>query len=105
MAVRMLAVLAASFAAHASAAGCSNAGPMLEMVIDISHACFDHCPQLCEPLDDIITGFLMTGSKSEMREKICASKDQFDCVFDPDIVDECRKVLSMGSTIGAHMPT
>merc|ERR1719330_987779 len=72
--------------------------------MDISHACFDHCPQLCQPLDDIITGYMMTGSKSQMREKICASKDHFDCVFDLSIVDECSKVLSMGSAIGAHLP-
>jgi len=96
--------LAALLIREASASVCPNASPMLDMVTDIAPKCFEGCPELCEPIDTLTTQFMMSGDSKVLTEKVCDSRKTFDCVFQAANIDECKKVLSLGSTIGVKLP-
>merc|ERR1711920_81630 len=92
-------MLAAALMGQIYADACSQDSPLLATAVEASPKCFETCPQLCEPLDRLISQFITSGDESELKGSICKVKDEFDCVFEPDIFPECEKVLKMGSSI------
>jgi len=104
MVSRVAAILMASSVSCASARNCSDAGPTLKMIIDIAPKCFEGCPQLCEPIESMVSEFMASGNRSVLEDMVCDAKDQFDCVFEPSNLPECLKVLAMDSAIGADLP-
>merc|ERR1719190_122362 len=74
------------------------------MVTDLSPACFKQCPQMCEPLDGLVSEYMATSDTSAIKAKVCADPAPFTCMFDGDHFDACGKVLSMGSAIGVQLP-
>mmetsp|Transcript_114891 Transcript_114891/g.287087 ORF Transcript_114891/g.287087 Transcript_114891/m.287087 type:complete len:186 (+) Transcript_114891:77-634(+) len=106
MALRAAALIAVGSVAHASAASVcpDSTNPMISAVTDLSPECFKQCPQMCQPLDGLVTEYMATADTNSIKAKVCADQAPFTCMFEGDHLDSCGKVLSAGSAMGVTLP-
>jgi hypothetical protein len=107
MALRTAAVLLAGGAVVASGSSgvCPDAtSPYMGMVTNYSPACFEECSDLCPVIDGLITEYMATFDMDSMKTKVCAAHEPFSCMYKPDIVDECKKVLQAGAQVQFTLP-
>jgi len=97
-------ILVAAVMNQISASACPDASATAMMVINIAPKCFQGCPQLCDPMDALVTEYLERGDGALLKDQVCQSKGSFDCMFQPENIDECKKVLEMGSTVRIKLP-
>ena len=77
----------------------------LSMVTDFSPECFQECPQMCQPLDGLVSEYVATGDANAIKAKVCADMALFTCMFEGNHLVDCGKVLSAGSALGVQLPT
>jgi len=105
MAVRTVAVIVVGGAARAAASACPDStNPMIGIVTDLAPKCFEDCPQVCQPLDGLITEYLATSDTDAIQSLICAAPEPFKCMFEADHIGACGTVLSAGSALGVQLP-
>jgi len=106
MALRAAALVALGSAAGASAGSAcpDSTNPMISVVTDFSPECFKQCPQMCQPLDGLVTEYMATSDTNAIKAKVCAEQAPFTCMFEGNHFDACGKVLSAGSAMGVTFP-
>lgn len=73
-------------------------------MVSISPECFAGCPEVCQPLDTVISEYLASRDTVALQQRLCIFKDDFDCLFGPAVMTECVKVLSLGARMGVPLP-
>jgi len=69
-------------------------------------SCIDKCPQMCGPLGDAVTAFLMkTESQSiedAVRPVLCVHQADFQCAFDNMAL--CKPLITQAAALGFKLP-
>lgn len=81
-----------------------SASPMMGTVTSLSPQCFEACPQICAPLDGLITEYMATFDTEALKAKLCADPEPFTCFFSAGHMSLCRPVLEAGSALGVELP-
>jgi len=77
---------------------------MISMVTDIAPECFKSCPQMCQPLDGLVTEYMATQDTNAIKARVCANTAPFGCMFEAGNIGSCGTVLSAGSALGVELP-
>jgi len=77
---------------------------MISTVTSISEECFRQCPQMCQPLDGLITEYMATMDAAGVKAKVCEHPEPFTCMFEGDHLNACGAVLAAGSALGVELP-
>jgi len=106
MALRSAALIALGSAVGASASSVcpESTNPMISMVTDLSPECFKQCPQMCQPLDGLVSEYMATSDANAVKGKVCADPAPFTCMFEGNHLEACGAVLSAGSALGVELP-
>lgn len=78
--------------------------PMMSTVTGIAPECFRKCPQMCAPMDSIITKYMESMDTSVIKPLICADKTPFTCLYGEDSKQDCKVLLDAGSGFGITIP-
>merc|ERR1712014_222640 len=70
----------------------------------ISPACFEACPQVCQPMDSLISEYMKDWNTEAIKAKVCLDPEPYTCFFQEGHVDKCLPVLSAGSSFGVEIP-
>ncbi|CAJ1352221.1 unnamed protein product [Effrenium voratum] len=68
---------------------CSQSS-FLVMIRDYAPTCISACPQICLPLEGLITNVMMGG---DPYDTICPGWQTFDCMARPDVLADCTPLL------------
>mmetsp|Transcript_147305 Transcript_147305/g.410354 ORF Transcript_147305/g.410354 Transcript_147305/m.410354 type:complete len:171 (-) Transcript_147305:143-655(-) len=74
--------------------------PVLEPIRAVATECLAACPQVCQPLAEAITLFLVGG---DPKPVICSNKDAFLCVTSSASVG-CAKLFDAAESMGLVVP-
>lgn len=77
---------------------------MISVVTDLSPECFKQCPQMCQPLDGLVSEYLATSDAEAVKAKVCEQPEPFTCMFEGDHLNACGTVLAAGSALGVQLP-
>ena len=68
---------------------------MLLYAIQVAPMCFEACPGLCGPMEELIKAHL---EQRDVTPVVCAAKDDLACVVHPDHSEVCAPGLDMAMT-------
>lgn len=77
---------------------------MMGVVTDLSPECFESCPQLCQPLEGLLSDYLATQDTNTVKAGVCANTAPFACMFEASNIEPCGKVFSAGEGL-VELPT
>jgi len=75
-------------------------------VRQMGEACIDACPQMCGPLGDAVTAFLMKSDgqtiEQAVKPVVCGHQADFNCAFQN--MGKCKTLITQAATLGFKLP-
>lgn len=72
----------------------------------MGESCIDTCPQMCKPLGDAVTAFLMKSDSQSIEDAVkpvvCGHQVDFSCAFNN--LAKCKPLITQAATLGFKLP-
>jgi len=72
----------------------------------MGESCIDTCPQMCGPLGDAVTAFLMKPDSQSIEDAVkpvvCGHQVDFTCAFNN--MAKCKSLITQAATLGFKLP-
>merc|ERR1719499_747585 len=70
-----------------------------------SPGCFQHCPQMCGPLEQAIGAYMRHGGAPAVKPVVCSHKSAFGCGLSGAAASSCMQLVHKAASFGFKLPT